>query len=85
MKHIASIFLEKIVTVREVIVKKIYCEPYLGRNCDIGVPHKFQDRLFFYSGIILELTEDSLILQMKDGIKVFDYRDIIEISLHKGD
>ena len=64
------------------IVKK-YCEPFLGKIVDIGIPHKYLDRLFFITGELIDLKEDYLIIKKKDGVRQIQLKDIIEISLHK--
>jgi hypothetical protein len=64
------------------VIVKEYCEPFLGKIVNIGMPHYHQDRLFFVTGELLEVNDNHLILRKKDGIKQIELKDIIEISLN---
>ena len=60
---------------------KKYCEPFLGKVVNIGMPHHYLDRLFFITGELIDLNDDNLIIRKKDGIKQIPLKDIVEISL----
>jgi len=64
------------------VIGKEYCEPFLGKIVNIGVPHHYLDRLFFVTGELLEVNDDHLILRKKDGVRQIELTDIIEISLN---
>ena len=66
------------------IVKK-YIEDFLGKIIDVGIPHLYEERLFYFTGELLELTDEYLILKNNQGIKQIQLKSIVEISLHKGD
>ncbi len=61
---------------------KEYCEPFLGKIVNIGIPHHYLDRLFFITGEVIEVNDNYLILRKKDGIQQIELRDIIEINLN---
>ncbi len=65
------------------MIVKEYCEPFLGKIVNIGIPHHYLDRLFFVTGKLLEVSDDYLIVRKKDGVQQIELRDIIEISLSK--
>ncbi|GAG16106.1 unnamed protein product [marine sediment metagenome] len=67
------------------MIVKEYCEPFLDKIVNIGVPHHYLDRLFFITGKLLEVNDDHLILRKKDGIQQIQLKDIIEISLNQED
>jgi ferredoxin-fold anticodon binding domain-containing protein len=65
------------------MIVKEYIEDFLGKIVDVGIPHLYENRLFYHTGELLELTDDFLILKKKDGIKQLQLRDIAEINLNK--
>lgn len=67
------------------MIVKEYCEPFLDKIVNIGVPHHYEDRLFFITGKLLEVNDDHLILRKKDGIVQIQLKDIIEIILNQED
>jgi ferredoxin-fold anticodon binding domain-containing protein len=66
------------------MIVKEYIEGFLGKIIDVGIPHLYEERLFYYTGELLELTDEYLILKKKDGIKQIQLKNIVEINLHKG-
>jgi ferredoxin-fold anticodon binding domain-containing protein len=66
------------------MIVKEYLEDFLGKIIDVGIPHLYEERLFYYTGELLELTDEYLILKKKDGIKQIQLKNIVEINLHKG-
>ena len=65
------------------MIVKEYCEPFLDKIVNIGVPHHYLDRLFFVTGELLEINNDFLIIRKKDGVQQIELKDIIEISLNR--
>jgi len=63
------------------MIVKEYCEPFLGEIVNIGIPHRYLDRLFFVTGKLIEINDSNLIIKMKNGIKQIDLKDIVEINI----
>ena len=58
-----------------------YYKDFLNKAVDIGIPHLYQEgRLFFISGIVIDIESDFLILKIKDGIRKISLSDIREIK-----
>lgn len=64
------------------MIMKEYIEDFLGETINVGIPHLYEDRLFYYTGELLEVTFDCLILRKKDGLKQIQLKDIVEITVH---
>lgn len=60
-------------------------EEFVGKEVCIGVPHRYENRLFFLTGVVLTVKSNFLILRIKDGIKQIPFDDIVEIRLKQGD
>ena len=63
------------------MIVKEYCEPFLGKIVNISVPHYYLDRLFFITGKVLQVNDEHLVIQLKDGVKQIQLDEIIEIKL----
>ena len=56
------------------------CRAYLNKSVGIGLPHwVVPDKLFFYYGTIIEITDNFLLLKGKNGLKQIILQDINQI------
>jgi len=56
-------------------------EPFLGELVDIGIPNfMYQDRLFLIHGVVIDVKDGYVTLQIKDGYRKIPYSDIISIQ-----
>lgn len=57
-------------------------EPYLHKEVNIGIPHLHESRLFYFSGKILDMDHEAVLLEIKKGerIKKLFYEQIMEIK-----
>jgi len=66
-------------------MKKDFFEEFKNEFCDVGIPHRFIDnRLFYYTGRVIELTDEFLVLKNSKEVKQISLKDIKEIRKHGG-
>jgi hypothetical protein len=54
---------------------------FLNKKVNIGIPHWFnQGKLFFFTGYVIEVNNEFLILKTSNGIRKISLSDIIEIK-----
>lgn len=57
---------------------------FLHKTIDIGIPRfEDNDRLFYYTGVLTEVTQEYIKLKLWDGIKQIPINDVIEIRLSR--
>ena len=56
-----------------------FLKPLKGKHVAVGVPHKIEDRPYFFYGTLIDITHDSLILQLRAGIKEINLREIVDV------
>lgn len=62
-------------------MNELYAD-FLGKMVDVGIPNYNEiGRLFFFTGVILEISDEYIILKIKDGIRKIPVADIIALSL----
>lgn len=65
-------------------VREVY-KDFLNQAVDIGIPHLYREgKLFFISGIVIDIEGDFLVLKIKDGIRRIPFGDIVEIRGSRG-
>jgi len=65
-------------------MKRKEIEGFLGRIVRAGVPHFEENRLFYISGLAVEIDADELVMKLEDGgFKRITIEDIKEIRLDK--
>ena len=65
-------------------MKRKEIEGFLGMIVRVGVPHFAEDRLFYISGLAVEIDADELVIKMSDGgFKQITIEEIKEIRLDK--
>ena len=55
------------------------CEEFLNETVTVAIPHIILDRPFFVTGLVKEVTDGYIKLQVKDGYKHIQIDEIIEI------
>ena len=55
--------------------------PFINENVGVGIPHWEEDRLFYYYGTIIKVTETYIILHIPNGIKEIEINKIKQIFL----
>ncbi len=54
---------------------------FLGKIVNIGVPHFHKEhRLFFITGLVTDVEDGFITLEIKEGIRRVPFSDIIEIT-----
>jgi len=58
-------------------------EQHLNKYVTVAIPHRFEiSKLFFYDGLLKAVSDDSILIELKDGtIKQIFLREIIDLKV----
>ena len=57
---------------------------FLGKTVNVGIPNFVRkDRLFFVTGVVLDISDNFLTLKIKDGVRKIPINDVREISINQ--
>jgi len=66
------------------MLKKENIENYLNKNISVGVPHLvIDDRLFFFYGILINVSETEITIKTKNGYKIIPIEQIQDLHENK--
>lgn len=61
------------------MITKNECLEFLNEFVSVGIPHATEPRNFFYSGVLLEVTDYYIKLKTRNGYKEIPYNELKEI------
>ena len=68
------------------MLSKADFEIFLGKTVSVGLQHEIiTNRLFFYNGVLTELSDDTLTLRMSNGFKIIPLDQVMDIHLDRRD
>ena len=62
-------------------IEKRRYEKLFGKNVAVGVPHFTERRPFYHYGQIVEVDDNSIVLETKKGLQRIVISDIIQLSI----
>jgi hypothetical protein len=64
-------------------MKEEILQEFLNKDVIVGVPHPFEDRPFYFYGLLIDVNITSITLKTRGGYKQLDLEEIIEITPNK--